>query len=124
MNFTKVITIFFLNFCFLVSYSQPVNIPWPEIVDSSDLVDTRSKPIEYQVKQIFRFPEKGICADNMFPGARLNDMIMINDSTLQAQILPENHPVNMSPWYAFRMWSETSQTIYLKLCYKHGQHRY
>lgn len=124
MNFTKIIIILFLNFCFLFSFSQPVNIPWPEIIDSSDLVDTRSKPIEYQVKQIFRFPEKGICADNMFPGARLNDMFMINDSTLQAQILPENHPVNMSPWYAFRMWSETSQTIYLKLCYKHGQHRY
>ena len=124
MNFTKVITILFLNFSFLFSFSQPVEIPWPEIVDSSDLVDTRSKPIEYQVKQIFRIPEKGVSADNMFPGARLNDMFMINDSTLQVQILPENHPVNMSPWYAFRMWSETNQTIYLKLCYKHGQHRY
>lgn len=124
MNFTRITTILFISFNFLFSYSQPVNVPWPEIVDSSDLVDTRSKPIEYQVKQIFRFPETGISADNMFPGARLNDMFMINDSTLQVQILPENYPVNMSPWYAFRMWSETEQTIYLKLCYNHGQHRY
>ncbi len=124
MNFIRIIAILFLNFNFLFSYSQPVNVPWPDIVDSSDLVDTRSKPIEYQVKQIFRFPETGISADNMFPGARLNDMFMINDSTLQVQILPENHPVNMSPWYAFRIWSETEQTIYLKLSYKHGRHRY
>lgn len=124
MNSIKIITILFLYFNFLFSYSQPVNVPWPEVVDSSDLVDTRSKPIEYQVKQIFRFPETGVSADNMFPGARLNDMFMINDSTLQVQILPENHPVNMSPWYAFRIWSETEQTIYLKLCYNHGQHRY
>lgn len=124
MNSIKIITILFLYFNFLFSYSQPVNVPWPEVVDSSDLVDTRSKPIEYQVKKIFRFPETGVSADNMFPGARLNDMFMINDSTLQVQILPENHPVNMSPWYAFRIWSETEQTIYLKLCYNHGQHRY
>ncbi|MCK4701417.1 MAG: hypothetical protein KAT38_13825, partial [Bacteroidales bacterium] len=68
MDLTKIIIILFLNFSFLFSYSQPVEIPWPEIVDSSDLVDTRSKPIEYQVKQIFRFPETGISADNMFPG--------------------------------------------------------
>ncbi len=124
MNSIKIITFLLLNFGFLFSYSQPVNVPWPDIVDSSDLVDTRSKPIEYQVKQIFRFPETGISADNMFPGARLNDMFMINDSTIQVQILPENHPVNMSPWYAFRMWSETDQSIYLKLSYKHGRHRY
>ena len=124
MNITKITTLLFLNFSFLFSYSQPVEIPWPEIVDSSDLVDTRSKPIEYQVKQIFRFPEKGVSADNMFPGARLNDMFMLNDSTIHVQIIPENHPVNMSPWYAFRMWSETEQTIYLKLSYTHGQHRY
>ena len=124
MNFTKIITILFLNSSFLFSYSQPVNVPWPDITDSSDLVDTRSKPIEYQVKQIFQFPETGVSADNMFPGARLNDMFLINDSTLQVQILPENHPINMSPWYAFRIWSESDQTIYLKLCYKHGQHRY
>ena len=124
MNSIKILAISLLNLSFLFSYSQPVNIPWPEIVDSSDLVDTRSKPIEYQTKQIFRFPETGISADNMFPGARLNDMFIINDSTLQVQIQPENYPINVSPWYAFRMWSETSQTIYLKLCYEHGQHRY
>ena len=124
MNITKIIIILFLNSSFLFSYSQPVNVPWPDITDSSDLVDTRSKPIEYQVKQIFRFPETGVSADNMFPGARLNDMFLINDSTLQVQILPENHPINMSPWYAFRMWSETNQTLYLKLSYKYGQHRY
>jgi len=124
MKFTKIIIILFLNFSFLFSYSQPVNIPWPDIVDSSDLVDTRSKPIEYQVKQIFRFPETGVSADNMFPGARLNNMFIINDSTLQVQILPENYPVNTSPWYAFRMWSKIDQTIYIKLSYKYGQHRY
>ena len=124
MNFTRIITILFLSFSFLFSYSQPVEIPWPDVTDSSDLVDTRSKPVEYQVKQIFRFPGIDISADNMFPGARLNDMFIINDSTLQVQILPENFPVNMSPWYAFRMWSETEQTIYIKLSYNHGQHRY
>lgn len=108
----------------LYSFSQPVQIPWPEVTDSSNLVDTRSQEINYQVKRTFSFSEIGVKVSNEFTGARLNDLILINDSTLSGFIYPENHPVNMSPWYAFRVWSDNTKDIYFKLQYAHGRHRY
>ena len=40
-------------------------------------------------------------------------------------ITPENSPINMSPWYAFKLWSESPQTLYVKLTYpENAYHRY
>ena len=103
---------------------QPVNIDWPEVKDSSNLVDTHSKPIEYQEKKVFQFPSVNIQVGNNFAGARLNSIMLENDSTFVCQIFPENFPINMSPWYSFKVWSEESKTIYFHLQYKHGRHRY
>ena len=44
--------------------------------------------------------------------------------SLRASILPENTPVNPSPWYAFRLWAEQEQDVRLVLDYTHARHRY
>jgi len=109
---------------FIFSYSQKVLIPWPAVTDSSDLVDTHSRPVEYQIKRTFRFPKMAVSVSNEFQGARLNELSKINDSTLSALILPENYPVNMSPWYSFKVWGDEAKNIYFKLNYRHGRQRY
>jgi len=105
-------------------FGQPVEINWPEVKDSSNLVDTHSRPIEFQNKQIFTFPGIGVGVRNDFTSARLNKLVLENDSTLSGWITPENFPINPSPWYSFKIWAETEKDIYFRLNYKHGRHRY
>lgn len=85
-------------------------------------VDTTTKPISYQEKKTFSVG--GVMASNDFPAARLNDFTQLNDSTFEATILPENEPINPSPWYAFRIWSEEKEEVYVKLTYPGHKHRY
>ncbi len=66
----------------------------------------------------------GVGLRNDFPGARMNGVREENDSTLDVTIEPENFPINMSPWYAFKIWAEKPDTIYVRLQYVHGTHRY
>jgi len=117
---------FIVFFVFLFNHvlSQHVDIPWPEVKDSSNLVDTHSKAVQYQAKGIFKFDEIGVGIRNDFPGARLNDVSLINDSTLQVLIRPENFPINISPWYAFKIWSENPDIFYIRFNYEQGMHRY
>ncbi|MDC9721413.1 MAG: M14 family metallopeptidase [Urechidicola sp.] len=85
--------------------------------------DTSTKEISYQVKKIYTI-DSLIFADNEFDAARLNDFLKLNDSTYQVVILPENEPINNSPYYAFRIWSSTSKEINLQLNYPTTTHRY
>jgi len=85
-------------------------------------VDTRDKEIDCQTKKLYH--KGAIYADNRFPGARLNDFRQLNDSTYQVIISPENTPINPSPWYAFKIWSDVPDSIYLELKYQHAKHRY
>lgn len=85
-------------------------------------VDTSTKPVEYQNKGTFLID--GVGATNNFPGARLNNFEKINDSLYQGTIQPENAPINPSPWYAFKIWSNEARTINLKLNYAPLWHRY
>lgn len=87
-----------------------------------DPVDTSNKPIEEQVKKTYEID--GVFADNLFEGARLNDFQQISRDTFKAVILPENFPINESPWFAFKIWSEKKRQIFLILDYTHATHRY
>ncbi|MCB0844315.1 MAG: hypothetical protein KDE26_13765, partial [Bacteroidetes bacterium] len=87
-------------------------------------VDTTTKPIEMQEKKIYAISEEGIFADNLFDGARLNGFKFIEGDLFQATISPENIPVNNSPYYAFRIWSDSPKKIRLELNYTNGKHRY
>ena len=101
---------------FACSTPQPGQFTYPEPVD------TGTRPIEMQEKKTWSVA--GVYADNQFDAARLNDFTQLDDSTWQATIKPENHPINMSPWYAFRLWADTSRNINLRLHYENGRHRY
>jgi len=86
-------------------------------------VNTQTLPVQLQVKKTFDLGD-GIYCSNDFEGARLSGIVNAND-TITALINPENTPVNPSPWYAFKIWSDTVQSIYLKLTYLVGvKHRY
>ncbi len=84
--------------------------------------DTRNKHIEFQMKKIFDAGD--VYADNRFDAARLNGFFQDEDSVYTALITPENVPINDSPWYAFRVWSDTVKEIRLRLRYENGHHRY
>lgn len=88
-------------------------------------VDTKTKPIVLQKKQIYTIDQLGIYASNNFDGARLNGLEQKNDSTVVVKINPENTPINNSPYYAFSTWSNTPKTIYYTFDYPKGyKHRY
>lgn len=90
-----------------------------------DPVNTKNKRIIIQEKRLFSFEESGIYFSNDFQGARLNDVIKKNDSSFIISILPENEPINPSPFYAFKAWSKSSKNIFLEFNYPDiYKHRY
>ena len=63
-------------------------------------------------------------ATNQFATAHLDDLEKTGPNSLKATILPENTPINPSPWYAFKLWSSTTDSVDLTLVYEHAKHRY
>jgi hypothetical protein len=87
-------------------------------------VSTETVPIQLQYKGIFDLGS-GIYMSNTYEGARMNGVARSNDTLISVLITPENSPINMSPWYAFQLWSEHPQDIYVKLSYApDASHRY
>lgn len=67
----------------------------------------------------------GLFFNNDFKGGRLDGVRWENDTLVALTILPENEPINPSPWYAFEVWADTAKEITLKLTYPAGvKHRY
>jgi hypothetical protein len=88
------------------------------------VVETNTLPIQRQYLGTFDLG-KGIYASNEFAGARLNGIVLSNDTLITALITSENAPINPSPWYAFKVWSTEKRDIQLKLTYQNGAfHRY
>lgn len=114
-HFSILIFILLLAGCKSIQQAKDYDFPKP--------VDTQSRPIERQEKKIYAL-ENGVFADNLFDGARLNGFETINDDEVRAIISPENEPINLSPYYAFRLWSEASKKVTLELHYKGAKHRY
>jgi len=85
-------------------------------------VDTESKEIAYQETGTYLIA--GVGATNNFPAARLNKSDRINDSLYEATIMPENAPINPSPWYAFKIWAKEARTLNVRLEYGKFRHRY
>lgn len=87
-------------------------------------VSTKTRPIQYQLKKTFHVGN-GIYCSNEFDGARLNGVALTDVDKVSVLITPENTPINESPWYAFKIWSEDSKNIQLKITYNEGvEHRY
>ncbi|SFG21624.1 Zinc carboxypeptidase [Salegentibacter agarivorans] len=88
-------------------------------------VDTKDKTIQYQSKKTYEISDLDVYASNKFPGARLNGIEKLNDSTVKVIIHPENKPINPSPYYAFELWSTNSKEIYVAFQYPEKvKHRY
>ena len=94
-------------------------------VDFKIPVDTTSKPITLQTKQIYSLDDIGVYASNQFDGARLNGFKKVNDSTALVVIEPENSPINNSGYFAFKTWSKDIKPFYFTFQYPKGyKHRY
>ena len=88
-------------------------------------VDTTTKKITSQKKQVFEIPDLNVFASNNFDGARLNGFRKLNDSTITAFIRPENTPINNSAYYSFKIWSKENKDVYIQFDYPEGfAHRY
>jgi len=74
-------------------------------------VDTKSKEITYQTKKSYQFDELELWVSNEFEGARLNNAVQENDSTVMLYFDSENTPINLSPYYAFKTWSKEPKHI-------------
>ncbi|MBT8232493.1 MAG: hypothetical protein KJN84_07685, partial [Bacteroidia bacterium] len=87
-----------------------------------DPVDTYEKPVTFQEKR--EITNQGITADNLFDGARMNDFLMVNDTTFRVVVSPENFPINGSAYFGFRIKSTTKRNIDLEIEYTQHEHRY
>lgn len=88
-------------------------------------VSTTTRPILKQEKRTIGFEADGIYFSNEFDGARLNSIEKDEAGRYVISILPENEPINMSPWYAFKVWSKKKKEINVRLVYPDfAVHRY
>lgn len=92
--------------------------------DPEGVTNTTDKEIQDQHKRTIGISTTGVWISNEFDGARMNNFYRVKDSLYRVIIEPENHPINNSPWYSFKIHSDSPQKIRLQLAYKHGKHRY
>ncbi|SOE24173.1 Zinc carboxypeptidase [Spirosomataceae bacterium TFI 002] len=97
--------------------------PIKRVHEFPNYVDTETKEILLQEKKVY-VTDKGVSFSNMFEGGKLNTFTVLNDSTYQLSVAPENRPINSSPWYSFKVWSKNPQTVYIKMTYDGDMHRY
>lgn len=121
----KVFFLLFLHFLVSCNPSEIAAQPILKEVYFPKSVNTTSRTISFQNKQMFKLNDIGVYASNEFNGARLNAFEKLNDSTVAILINPENEPINNSAYYSFLIWSKDKKEIYLKFEYPSKyKHRY
>jgi len=87
-------------------------------------VSTKTVPVQRQYTGIFDLGD-GVFMSNDYSGARMNGAARTNDTLISVLITSENLPINPSPWYGFKIWSDTDKDLYVKLTYNEDAfHRY
>ena len=87
-------------------------------------VDTTTRSITEMRGQAWELPGGGTL-DTDFPAARLSRVTFPGRGQIDAWVEPENTPINMSPWYAFRLQSPTARDLEITLNYPgDAAHRY
>ena len=89
----------------------------------SPVVPTTNRPVQKQWKGIWSL-SKGTFFTNDFDGARLNGVADDGNDHYTIWITAENTPINVSPWYAFKVWTENPREITIKLSYQDSRSRY
>ncbi|MEP0004808.1 MAG: M14 family metallopeptidase [Balneola sp.] len=92
--------------------------------DPPNVTDTQDKKVHPQHRRIIGAGNPVVWVSNNFESARLSDFYAINDSTFEVFIEPENAPINNSPWYAFKIWSDSTRSAVIRLNYNNARHRY
>ncbi len=92
--------------------------------DPKGATETQDREIQYQVRKVFRQEGGKVSFSNEFAGARLHEVHDVEAGVYRAVILPENTPINKSPWYAFQVWGDAPQSIEIELSYPEFSHRY
>lgn len=83
-----------------------------------------ASPIREDVAKSWVFPEDGVTFSTEFDRAHLNAIERTGNHRYTVSILPENTPINNSPWYAFSITTDQATAIALTLTYEDGTHRY
>jgi hypothetical protein len=92
--------------------------------DPPDVTNTIDKELEEQARRVIGAGNPRVWVSNEFDGARLSDFTLQGDSLYRVLVRPELSPINNSPWYAFKIWSDDSTRLRLRIDYESGQHRY
>ncbi|NGF56149.1 hypothetical protein G5B00_06445 [Parapedobacter sp. SGR-10] len=111
-------SIFLMTVCTSLSYSQSA------VQTQSVPVDSSLIRVTFQERREYSFDNGKIGFSNKFSSARYNGVSQLNDSTFVVTVEPENTPINRSPWYAFKVWSQEVRDIYIQLFYPTTRHRY
>ncbi|MBQ4852100.1 M14 family metallopeptidase [Pseudoalteromonas sp. MMG012] len=62
--------------------------------------------------------------DHNFPMGRLDRCEQLSKNTYKLTLIPENEPINNSPWYAFNVSSVSAHTIHIEIHVEGGTNRY
>lgn len=90
----------------------------------SPIVPTVNRPVQKQWKGIWSFDDNTTFFTNDFDGARLNGVAADGNNHYTIWITAENTPINVSPWYAFKVRTENPREITIKLSYQDSRSRY
>ncbi|MFS0490533.1 M14 family metallopeptidase [Leadbetterella byssophila] len=86
-------------------------------------VDTRSRPTLERWKG--RVELGDVIIENKFEGGACEQPYLDSTGAICIPIVPENEPINSSPWYAFRISTEEHREVEIKLIYPSKyKHRY
>jgi predicted deacylase len=88
------------------------------------VVSTKTKPVQKQWKGIWSFQESTVFFSNDFDGARLNGVAHNGENKYTIWITAENTPINVSPWYGFKVWATAPQQINITFTYQDIRSRY
>lgn len=69
-------------------------------------------------------PNPEVFFTTSFKSARLDSIEKVAQNRFTAWVLPENEPVNKSPWFAFAVKAVDQRTIHLTMKYGEYQHRF
>jgi cytosolic carboxypeptidase protein 6 len=92
--------------------------------DPEGVTETADREISTQHQRSVGFLADGVWISNEFYGARANDVYRVDEHHYKIRIDPEISPINNSPWYGFRIWSEYSVSVTVEMEYTDGRHRY
>ncbi len=88
------------------------------------VVPTVDRPVQKQWKGAWAFNDSTTFFTNDFEGGRLNGVAYDGNDHYTAWITAENTPINVSPWYAFKVWTTSPREITVQLSYQDSRSRY